>query len=161
MLVVIATDRPDAVWCWSAGDLAGYERRVGGVQPAVIRVELDCCGVSCAQSEAGGGFPGLAEPSRRVEGVVCHGVAPVSEHPASGNRGELFGVTDGNETPPVHTNKVDELGEVRGGGHPGFVEDDRGARRPLRAAVSVTGEEPGERVSRTVRLGTQHVGGLA
>ena len=80
--------------------------------------------VAGAEGEAGVALPKASvKPPGVVESVVGEGVAPVGEHAAAADGGELRGVADADEAPPVASGEVDEAGEVVGGGHAGLVED--------------------------------------
>ncbi len=86
--------------------------------------------VTGAQREAGVGFPLVVEASRDGQLVVGDGVAPVGEHAAASDSGELGGVAHGDEAPPVAVSEDGEAVEVVGRGHARFVEYDRRARLP-------------------------------
>ena len=135
LAVVMATVRPASAWrSWCAGDSVGDEGGVGGVEPAVFGVGVGGVGVAAAQGEAGFGFPGFGEAAGVVELVVGEGVAPVGEHAAAADGGELGGVADADEPPVVPVGEVDEPVEVVGGGHAGLVE-----RRPSSRPASGRG----------------------
>lgn len=130
------------------------------VEPAVAVVGGGGVRFAGPEVQAGVCFPGVLEASGCGELDVGDGVAPVGEHAASADGGELVGVADGDESPSVLAYQVDQVGEVVGAGHAGFVEDHRRPHRQRGGGVGMAGEEAGHRFGRTARLGAEDVCGL-
>jgi hypothetical protein len=85
-----------------------------------LRVE-----VASSESEGGGGFPVVGEAVELVEFDGEAGGAEFVEHAAAADGVELARVTDKRESPSECVGVVDELVEVGGVEHSGFVDHDR------------------------------------
>ncbi len=103
---------------------------MNGAEAAVVGVLLGGVRVAGAEQETGLGLPLLPKALRGLELDVGDGVAPVGEHATTADGGKLCRVSDGDESPVVAFDEVDEAGEVVGRGHAGFVEDDGRAGGP-------------------------------
>ena len=134
---------------------------MGGAQPAVGGVFLHRDRLAGAQSEAGARLPGLDEAADLLQAYRRRGVAPVGEHARPPHGRQLVGVAHTGQAPPVTHGQGHESIQVLGGGHPCFVEENRGALGREVARPVVVGEELGQRHGGTAGLPGQHVGGLA
>ncbi len=147
-----------------AGDGGGADVVLGAaVEAVVVVVELCDVGVATAESEAGVAFPVVVEAVDPVEfdGVV--GVDEEAEHATSTDGGELHRVADEDDSPALSIGQLCEFGELLGGGHAGFVDDERRSRRQVVAMVrrplgGVFDEELVERVGHDAGLLLQHLG---
>lgn len=100
-----------------------------GTEPPGLGVGGGDLRVTGAEGEAGVGLPGVGEPADLLEVMDGQGIAPVGEHAAASHGGELSGIADKHQPPPVGLREPDEPGDVLGARHAAFVEDHGCARR--------------------------------
>ena len=138
---------------------------MGGLEAPVGGVGLGGGGVAASQLEAGGGLPVVGEAADLLEVVGGEGVAPVGEHAAAADRGQLVGIADADQ-PPVRC-----IGQARRAGRdprwrpsrprPGPPWCPPAARMPDAVWPAVAVEEPGQGGRWAAGLAGEHVGGLA
>jgi hypothetical protein len=105
------------------------------MNPAVIKVEVECLWFAFAEGECGCGFGGVGEAVQlgQVDGAA--GVGDVAEDAAGADRGELLIIADQADTRTASDGELDGGVEGEGVGHAGFVDDQQGRRTDRRRPV--------------------------
>ena len=108
--------------------LGGGGGRVADVHPLLGEVVAEGRWVTDAQREGGGAFGQVAEVHDLGEGDHTGLLGQVAQDASAGHRRQLLVVADQPHGAAAVGDPVDDLGEVGGGGHPGFVDDHQAAR---------------------------------
>ena len=121
--------------------ILGRGRHVAEMNPAMIKIKVECLRFAYAEGEGGLCFGAVGEAMQlgQVEGAVA--LLDVAQDAAGADRGELLIITNQPDTRAAIDGKLDCGVEGQGVGHAGLVDDDQRRRadrgRPVReSAVS-------------------------
>ncbi len=116
-------------------------REVADMNPAVIKVEVECLGAAVAEGERCCRFGGVGEAMQLGQAKGAVDMCDVAEDTAGADRGELLIIADQSDTRTATDGELDGGVEGQGVGHAGFVDDHQGRRadrcRPVRQLAMV------------------------
>ena len=145
------------------GDVGGcggvhHLLRVAADDPGVLVVLGQHGGVAVAEPQAGGLFPGGAEPDGFGQPGVAEGVGEQGHAAAVLHRLELAGVPGQDHLAAAGFGVADQVGQVRAGHHRGLIDQQQRRRSGLdRAAGAAAAGQVAQELRGVVRLG--HPGG--
>ena len=139
------------------GDVGGrggvhHLLRLAADDPGVLVILGQHAGVAVAEPQAGGLFPGVAEPDGFGEAGVAQGAGEQGHAAAVLDRLQLADVPGQDDLGAAGLGVGDQVGQVRAGQHRGLIDDQQGARAdPDRAAGAAAAGQVAQELRGVVR----------